>query len=473
MRLRNPCPPEEALGPPKEALAKRHAASPARPARRAMAAMLLLLGVASCAPRPDAPAPVAAAPAPRTHPTAARIPASAATQALADRYVAEDRLPGISIAYGGTGAPVFVNAGANADNAGAAPVGPDTLWRVYSMTKPITAMAAMILIEEGKIRLDQPVAEILPAFARMRVLTDPAHSLDSRPAEQAITIRHLLTHTAGMGYNIVTQGPLLDEYNRLGINPGALNVQAEAQMRPLRPTSLAAFADRVATLPLIAEPGTKWSYSISMDVLARVVEVAGAMPFEQFVQRRLFDPLGMRSSYWTVPRDQAGRLVTNYAYTGALRIPIDPAETSVFLEPPSFPYGGGGLVMSARDYDRFLHMLLNGGELDGVRVMRPETVRLAMSNLLPAGVEIARVPGVSGGFEGPRLGYGAGGSVYLEDVPGGASAGTYGWGGAAGTFAWVDPARRVRGVVMVNYFPADKWPLRREAVATVYRDMAQ
>ncbi|WP_262503771.1 serine hydrolase domain-containing protein [Sphingosinithalassobacter sp. CS137] len=409
----------------------------------------------------------------QTPPVESRVAASQETQALVDRYVAEDRTNGIVIGYGGTGAPVFVSAGRIAAEEGAAAADADSLWRVYSMTKPITGIAAMMLVEEGKLELDQPISDFIPGFAEMKVLTDPENSLESRPAARPITVRHLLTHTAGLGYTIVTKGPLLDEYNRLGINPAALNAALEPQMRTIRPDSLEEFANRVATLPLIADPGTSWSYSISLDVLARVIEVAAGMPFERFVQTRLFDPLDMDSTYWTVPQSEVGRFATNYAWAGDNRLPVDPAGSSVWLTPPSFPYGGAGLVMSARNYDRFLHMLLNEGVLDGTRVLKPETVRLAMSNLLPEGVAFGGVAGNTGGTTGPRMGYGAGGSVYLDSVPGGAGAGTYGWGGAAGTAAWVDPTNKVRGVVMVNYFPADKWPLRDDAVRAIYTDMAQ
>jgi CubicO group peptidase (beta-lactamase class C family) len=302
----------------------------------------------------------------------------------------------------------------------------------------------------------------------MRVLTDPANSLASRPAARPITVRHLLTHTAGLGYSIVTKGPLLKEYERLGILPGAANAQIEAQARTVRPKSLGEFADRVATLPLIADPGTQWSYSIGLDLLGAVIEKASGQPFERFLQVRIFDPLKMRSTYFTVPQAEVGRFATNYLFLGDTRVPADPAATSVYLQPPSFPYGGAGLVSSARDYDRFLHMLQNGGTLDGARVMKPETARLAMSNLLPAGVTFR---GIGGGAGQPAQGYGAGGSVYLADVPNGPSKGTYGWGGAAGTIAFVDPVKRLRGTVMVNYFPDTKWPLRQEASAALARDL--
>ncbi|WP_137899729.1 serine hydrolase domain-containing protein [Sphingomonas sp. 2SG] len=399
------------------------------------------------------------------------------TQALFDAYVRDGKMPGIVAAFGVGDRPTwFVQAGRLSTEAEAAPATPDSLWRVYSMTKPVTAMAAMILIEEGKIGLDDPVAKYIPAFATMRVATSPETSLASVPAERPITIRMLLTHTSGLTYNIIAKGALLKEYERLGILPAEVSASVEPAMRRTRAPTLAAFADRVAQAPLIAQPGTAWNYSVGLDVMGRVIEVAGGMPFDRFVDTRIFAPLRMTSSFWTVPRSQARRLATNYAFTGDALVPLDPAATSVYLQPPSFPYGGAGLVMSARDYDRFLHMLADEGTLDGVRIMKPETVRLAMSNLLPAGVTFGGVGGATGGAtaRATPMGYGAGGSVYLADGPGGMpSKGTYGWGGAAGTVAFVDPVKKVRGTIMVNYFPADRWPLRQQAVAAFAADMAR
>ncbi|MCC2977701.1 beta-lactamase family protein [Sphingomonas sp. PL-96] len=426
----------------------------------ARAWMAGLAALALVAP-PIASAQVAASPA----------PALPSVEALAQRYVATGRAPGIAIALGGAGDTRFVAKGVLSD--GGAPATPDSLWRVYSMTKPITAMAAMMLVEDGKLRLDQPVSDFLPKFAKMRVLTDPEHGLASRPAARPITIRHLLTHTAGLGYTIVTKGPLLHEYERLGIVPAAVNAKVEAEMLRVRPKSLAEFADRLATLPLIADPGSRWSYSVGLDLMGRVIEVASGMSFERFLQTRMFGPLGMTSTYWQVPPDQAGRLATNYVFVGDRAVPFDPGATSIFLQAPSFPYGGAGLVSSARDYDRFLHMLQNRGTLDGKRVMKPETVALAMSNLLPAGVTFGGVDASTGGTAGPKMGFGAGGSVTLEDAPGGLGRGTYAWGGAAGTLAFVDPGRQLRGTVMVNYFPADRWPLRADLTRALMTDLAR
>ncbi|HEX8301232.1 serine hydrolase domain-containing protein [Sphingomonas sp.] len=389
---------------------------------------------------------------------------------VADRLVAQGSVPGIVVAVGrGDAAPAITARGRIGNDAHSPAADENSLWRIYSMTKPITGIAAMILIEQGKLGLDDPISKYIPAFKDMKVLIDPAKGLESRPAARPITVRHLLTHTAGLGYNIITQGPLLNEYNRLGINPAAVSAALEVRSRPARPASLEEFANRVASLPLIADPGAKWSYSIGLDVLGRVIEVAGGMPFDRFVTTRIFAPLKMQSSYWTVPASEAPRLADNFATLGGTRVVMDPGKTSAWLTPPSFPYGGAGLVMSARDYDRFLHMLLSGGQLGGARILKPQTVRLAMSNLLPAGADasllnVNRESGVT-------LGFGAGGSVYLADAPGGAGRGTFGWGGAAGTIGWVDPVHKLRVTVMINLF--GDTPLRKDTTRAIFADLGK
>lgn len=425
-----------------------------------LAATLLATGAvlpAQQAARAPAPAPQPAAPA-------SPLPA---TQALFDGYVRDGKMPGIVAAFAiGDRPTVFVAAGRIATDANAPAAGPDSLWRVYSMTKPITGMAAMLLIEDGKLSLDDPLAKYFPAFRSMRVLTSPDTSLVSRPARGAITIRQLLTHTSGLGYQISAKGPLLKEYERLGLVPFTANAQTEAVARRTRPTTLAAFAERAAKVPLVADPGTTWHYSMGLDVLAAVIEKASGMPFERFVRTRLLDPLKMTSTDWQVAPGNVARFASNYTFVEDALAPLDLAARSPFLQPPSFPYGGAGLVSSARDYDRFLHMLQDAGTLDGVRVMKPETARLAMSNLLPPGVVFRNRDGLA-------QGYGAGGVVYVVDDPNGASKGSYGWAGAAGTLAVVDPARRFRSTIMVNYFPGERWPLAKETFAALFRDAAR
>lgn len=391
-----------------------------------------------------------------------------ATAVLYKSYVASEKMPGIVGAFGiGNRPTIFVSTGKISYDAGAQAADADSLWRVYSMTKPVTGIAAMILVEEGKLDLDAPIADILPAFKNMTVRLSE-DTIAARPAVRPITVRHLLTHTSGLGYNIVTQGPLLEQYNLKGISPLAVNSMLEAASRKTRPASLQEFADRVATLPLVADPGTRWSYSIGLDVLGAVIEKASGMPFDAFVQARIFDPLKMRSSYWTVPAAEVDRFATNYMIMGDKLSPLDPAATSPFLSPPSFPYGGAGLVMSARDYDRFLHMLQNYGQLDGVRILKTTTARLAMSDLLPQGVEFSNDAGPAGA----KLGFGAGGFVVKESADP-MTAGAYGWGGAAGTVAWVNPVKKVRGSIMVNYFPGEKWPIRDETFKALTSDMAR
>jgi len=414
----------------------------------------------------------AVAPAPKLAPATVASPLPA-TQALFDSYITANKMPGISGAFGVGERTYYLQSGKVALDAGARAADRDSLWRVYSMTKPITAMAAMILIQDGKLKLDEPIGDLLPAFKTMRVQLNE-NTIESRPATRPITVRNLLTHTAGLGYNIVTKGPLLELYNKQGINPAQVNAGFEAQSRPVRAPTLQEFANRVAGVPLIADPGTKWSYSIGLDVMGAVIEKASGTSFDAFVQKRIFDPLNMRSSYWTVPKSETGRLVSEYAFgpTGAM-VPLDPAASSVYLTPPSFPYGGAGLVMSAGDYDRFLHMLQNYGMLDGVRIMSVATAKLAMSDLLPPGVTFGKLPGGTGGTMEPRMGFGAGGSVILEDQPGSFGAGTYGWGGAAGTIAFVNPVKKLRGTVMVNYFPGEKWPVRAEASKAFQADLAR
>jgi CubicO group peptidase (beta-lactamase class C family) len=361
-----------------------------------------------------------------------------------DAYIAGKKASGIVIAIGhGNKAPDVIKAGTLAFG-NQTPVDMDSLFRVYSMTKPVTGMAAMILIGEGKMKLDQPIADFLPEFKEMRVLTDPANSMDSVPAKTQITVRHLLTHTAGLGYSIITKGPLLKAYMANGITPGVVSKLQMPGFEAGAPTpDLKTFAERVAKLPLIAEPGTKWSYSISLDLLGRVIEVASGMDFEAFLQKRLFGPLKMTSSYFQVPQSEVKRFATNYAVFNGSLIPIDPAASSIYLDKPAFAFGGAGLVCSATDYDRFQMMLLNGGSLDGVRVMSKKTVELGMSNLLPVGSTATGT-----WVEGQH--FGAGGRVGT-----GKYEGVFGWSGAAGTTGFVHNKRKIRSTGMIQYMPSN------------------
>lgn len=340
----------------------------------------------------------------------------------------------------------------------AAMAGPDSLYRIYSMTKPVTGMAAMILIDEGKLGLDQPIAELLPAFSRMMVQKTPDGSLtDLVPAERPITVRHLLTHTAGLGYNIVQKGPIKKLYEDQGLIPGQVSRIQLPGFGPALPVKgLAAFADRLAKAPLVYQPGTRWSYSVSLDLLGRVIEVAGKQPFDHFLHERIFEPCRMSSTWFRVPESEVGRLTTNYGIVNGAPVPIDPARASIYLDEPAFPFGGAGLVSSPRDYDRFLAMLAGLGALEGRRVMSERAVRVGTSNLLPAGVSTEGTFAAGSGF-------GAGGR---------SSDGNYGWGGAAGTVAFANVNSGLRGNLMTQYMPSEAWPVHSAFPAAVLKDVA-
>lgn len=336
--------------------------------------------------------------------------------------------------------------------------GPDSLYRIYSMTKPITGMATMMLIDEGRLGLDQPVAEILPAFGRMMVQkTYDGSVTDLVPAARPITIRHLLTHTAGLGYGIVQKGPIKTLYEEHGLIPGQVSrIPIAGLGRAAAVRGLAAFADRLARVPLVAQPGTRWSYSVGLDLLGRVIEVAARMPLDRFLKERIFDPCGMTSTWFRVPASEVGRLTTNYGIVNGTLIPMDPARASIYLDEPAFPFGGAGLVSSPRDYDRFLRMLLGYGRIDGRRVMGELAVRVGVSNLLPDGVSTK-------GTFADGSGFGAGGRV---------SDGVYGWGGAAGTVGFVSYKAGLRATLMTQYMPSEAWPVHTAFPAAVLKDLA-
>jgi CubicO group peptidase (beta-lactamase class C family) len=345
----------------------------------------------------------------------------------------------------------------------------DSLYRIYSMTKPITGMAAMMLVDEGKLGLDQPLAEILPRFRNMnvqKVYDGPVTPDNLEPAARPITIRMLLTHTSGLSYVIVQKGPIAELSRDRGVVPGLVTrLQNSPAFRGSAVTGLSLFADRLAELPLVAQPGTRWSYSTGLDLMGRVIEVVSGQPFDQFLQQRIFDPVGMTSTFFRVPMSERGRLTTSYYKLDNLMMPIDVPENSVFFDKPPMPFGGSGLVSSPRDYDRFLMMLGGLGQIGGRRVMSEAAVRMGTSNLLPDTVR--QVPLTPGSLELDlaKYGFGAGGRVGK-----GADEGIYGWAGAAGTLGFVDLKRQLRGGLFTQYMPSSLYPLDQEFPAAVAKD---
>jgi CubicO group peptidase (beta-lactamase class C family) len=366
--------------------------------------------------------------------------------AFAERWVAPGKLPGMVIGLGmpkqetryiTRGSQGFLDADVMA---------PDTLFRIYSMTKPVTGMATMALIDEGKLALDQPLADLLPAFARMQVQNTYDGALDDvRPAKTAITIRHLLTHTSGLAYGIIQKGPIRAALFDRGLIPGSVSrLPIPGLTRGKQVRGLAAFADGMAQLPLVHEPGTRWSYSSGLDILGRVIEVVTGQAFDLFLKQRFFDPLGMTSTGFRVAKADAARLATNYGVLAGRLVAIDPPESSIYLDEPPFPFGGAGLVSTPRDYDRFLRMIGGKGKLDGERVMSESAVAMATSNLLPPETPT----GMIGGLQIDA--FGAGGRVGM-----GAEAGIFGWSGAACTVGMVDMASGLTSSLYTQFMPLE------------------
>lgn len=397
--------------------------------------------------------------------TGAMLPYPAALSLIMD-YIDRKYFPGGVVSIGRTGEEAdFVTAGTLAFDS-ETEASENTLWRIYSMTKPVTGMAAMILIDEGKLKLDQPVADFIPAFAKARVLVDPAKGLESQPAKTAMTIRHLLTHTAGLGYHFSVPAALRVEYLRLGIIPAQVtrknfgNALILAPPVPSAP-SLREFTDRLASLPLVTEPGTRWNYSVSLDLLGQIIELVSGMSFDSFLAKRIFEPLDMTSTFFRVPEARKAELATNYAMIGTELQPVDAGADSVYLDAPAFLSGGAGLVSTARDYDRFLAMLVGQGALDKTQIMSPQAARLGMSNLLPEGMSISESMGGAG------WGFGAGGRVGLQ----GLTKGVFGWAGAAGTVGWVDNMRKLRGGGYANFMAPENRKFQDAVPLAVYKDL--
>lgn len=380
---------------------------------------------------------------------------------LAETFIAERRIAGAAFAIGRHNRRAdFMAWGYGALTRGQF-LNEESIFRIYSMSKPVTGAAAMILIEEGKLKLDQNIADFFPGFAQPRVLVDPARGIEARPAKRPVTVRNLLTHTAGLTYaNMGAGRPLERAYQELGLIPGQRNLTLEEEIR--RPPSLIAFAERLATLPLIADPGTRWHYSLGLDLLGAVIERAAGMPFDEFLEDRIFDPLDMEDTGFQVRPRRLPRLVFNYLATAEGLKLFDAPPDSVYAHKPTFPYGGSGLVSTAHDYSRFTAMLLGEGDYAGKRVMDPESVRTMMSNLLPEGV---KGPGGQG--------FGAGGQVVIHPNAMGQGIGTFGWAGVGGTLMWVDPTHKVHATWLAQYMPIDALPVQYAVPRAVYEDLSR
>jgi CubicO group peptidase (beta-lactamase class C family) len=348
----------------------------------------------------------------------------------------------------------------------------DTIFRIYSMTKPITSIAFMMLVEEGRVALDEPVHKYIPEWKNLGVFQAgvwPAFL--TRPVSRPMQIVDLMRHTSGLTYGFQQRGNVDAAYRELKIG----EVEKAGTLQTM--------IESLAKIPLEFSPGEAWNYSVSTDVLGYLVGLISGKPFEQFLQERIFDPLQMEDTGFFVPSDKARRLAACYSASpqgamtfhatdrkGGLTLQDDPA-TSSFLSPPALISGGGGLCSTSADYLTFCRALLNGGELDGVRLVGPKTLALMTANHLPDGKtlpELSRSLFSEASYHG--IGFGLGFSVTLDPartlIPG--SPGEYAWGGAATTSFWIDPAEELVAIFMTQVLPSTATPIRRELRTMIY-----
>lgn len=352
--------------------------------------------------------------------------------------VAAGKIPGAVLLVARQGKVAWFDPVGKLDTATGAPMQRDGIFRIYSMSKPVTTVAAMMLVEDGRLKLDDPISTYLPEFATMTVGVekpgpDGKPVLDTVPARRPITVQDLMRHTSGLTYGFFGPGLVKRAYNAAGLGDGD-------------PT-LAELSQRLARLPLAYQPGTTWEYSQSTDILGRVIEVVSGQSLYQFEKTRLLDPLGMKDTSYYVPEPaRQPRIAEPLPNDRSFGVGADFNDPRVMRR---YESGGGGLVSTANDYARFLQMLLNGGSLDGKRYLGPRTVALMTSDHANAGAGI--VPGPLY-LPGPGYGFGLGFAVRRNDgeAPYPAAGGEYNWGGAGGTYMWVDPKNEMFVVLMLQ-----------------------
>ena len=383
------------------------------------------------------------------------------------RYVDDGRLPGWLVTVSRHGRLAHVETYGARDMEAGLPVETDTLWRIYSMTKPITSVAAMMLYEEGAFELTDPVGDFIPSFGNVRVY---AGGSDLRhvtvPALEPVRIWHLLTHTSGLTYGFLRSHPVDAVYRAAGFEWGTPHG-----------ADLAQCCDAWAGFPLLFQPGTEWNYSVSTDVLGRVIEVASGQRLDEFLASRILRPLGMTDTAFHVGSGEAGRLAALYMPgPGGKAARLDEFGRAA-LSPPTAISGGGGLISTAADYLRFTQLVSEwpgsrAGELAATRLLGPRTVSYMTRNHLPGGPDLeafgrplyAETP-----FRG--VGFGLGFAVMIDPVAGKtpASAGEYSWGGAASTAFWIDNAAGLTVTFFTQLLPSSAHPIRSQLRQLVYQ----
>ena len=379
-------------------------------------------------------------------------------------YIDRGKLAGFSTLVSRGGEIAHFEVRGNRDRERGLPMEKDTIFRIYSMTKPITSLALMMLYEEGHFQLNHPVSRYIPEFKKLKVWAGgTAEKYETKSCAREMTIRDLLTHTSGLTYGFMHVHPVDQLYRDAGID-GANTVKL----------TLKEMVTALADIPLLFSPGEQWSYSVATDVCGYLVEVLSGRPLDEFLASRIFAPLGMDDTGFFVPKDKLGRFATNYfkdPRSGKTGIMDLGDETSTYATPPKFLSGGGGLVSTMMDYWRFCQMLLNGGEFEGVRLCSPKTIEFMTLNHLPDDKRMNEISNSAFSELAPAgAGFGLGFQVTLDpaESPTIGSAGNFSWGGAASTYFWIDPEEELVAIFLTQLYPSSTYPLRPQLQQLVY-----
>jgi len=410
-----------------------------------------------------------AAPAPIVRPAAVGMSAErlARIGPWMEGYVESGKLAGCLTLVARHGQIAYLDQRGLADEASSRPAAADDIYRIYSMSKPITSVAAMQLFEEGRFQLDDPVARFLPEFGEGRLwLEGEGEAMKTEPVGDAMKIWHLMTHTSGLVYGNREPGEVGRAYQAAGVDfSGNRNTGDLAEM-----------TRRCAAMPLRWRPGSRWEYSVATDVLGRLVEVVAGKPLDQVFRERIFEPLGMTDTSFQLPADKTGRLTQLFQrQADGSRQATDPASAdSSWAKPVTLFSGGGGLLSTAADYFRFCEMLRGLGQYEGARILGRKTAAYMMRNHLPGNADLTAMgqPVFSEtSYDG--IGFSLGGSVVVDAATAKAlcSEGEFAWGGAASTAFWVDRAEGVVAVFLTQLLPSASYPIRRELRTLVYQSL--
>ncbi len=389
---------------------------------------------------------------------------------LMEKYVGPEKLAGTQTLVARKGSIVHYHSQGKRDLENDLPIDENTLFRIYSMTKPVTGVALMQLFEKGFFQLSDPVSKFLPEFNNQQVYVSGSYPLFmTEPVKRPMVIRDLLTHTSGLSYSINFRSHVDDAYRKIFkiSDPTKALVSKEK-------VDLEEFTKRIASLPLEFSPGEQWLYSVSIDVCARLVEVISGKKIDQYFEDHIFKPLKMEKTSFYVQEKDLKDLAVCYHRDENKKITIhDPGDTkSRYSAPRDFNGGGSGLISNAKEYYRFLQMLLNGGELEGERILSRKTIELMTLNHLPDNQTMADM-GSSGSFSEVRyhgMGYGLSMAVTTDPAASQSplSKGSYNWGGMASTYFWIDPKEDLLAIFMTQFIPSDAFPLRPQMATMVY-----